>query len=195
MSLYYFLVASLPALQYDAPPVLNSERLRALCAEALNPADAEVFARARLDVWNGSPGSHPALLRWYRWETALRNALARGRASALGLDAERHLRSIPDLPVQNSGADTAECEAVARAAMSAPTPLAAQEILDRARWSVLEGLETGRPFTLDVVLAYALKLQLLERRALAAADRGRAVVEAIRGAAVEKIRAGEAFHE
>ncbi len=195
MSLYYFLVASLPALQYDAPPLLNSERLGALCADALSPADAGVFARARLDVWNGSPGAHPALLRWYRWETALRNALARGRAAARGLDAERYLRPIPELPVQNSGADTAECEAVARAAMSAATPLAAQEILDRARWSLFESLEVGHPFALDVVIAYRLKLALLERRALAAAERGRAVVGRITGAALEKMRAGEAFHE
>lgn len=195
MSGYYFLVASLPALQYDVAPAVSSERLRALCADALSPADAEAFALARLDVWNGSAGSHPALLRWYRWETALRNALARARASARGLDAERYLRPIPDLPLENSGADTAECEIVARAALGAATPLAGQDILDRARWSLFESLELAHPFALDVVIAYALKLQLLERRALAAADRGREALERIRGAAVEKIRAGEAFHE
>jgi hypothetical protein len=195
LSLYYFLVASLPALQYDVAPAMTSQRLRALCADALGPADAETFAEARLDVWDGSAGSHPALLRWYRWEIALRNTLARARATARGSDAEGFLRPIPDLPVENSGADTVECEAIARAALSAATPLAGQEILDRARWSLLDSLELAHPFALDVVIAYSLKLQLLERRALAAADRGRDVLERIRGGAVEKIRAGEAFNE
>ncbi len=195
MSGYYFLVASLPALQYDVAPPLSSGRLRDLCADALSPADAAAFAEARLDVWNGSAGSQPALLRWYRWEIALRNALVRARASARGGDAERFLRPVPDLPVENSGADTVECEAVARGALGAPNPLAGQEVLDRARWALFDNLELGHPFALDVVIAYALKLQLLERRALAAADRGRAVLERIRGSAVEKIKSGEAFNE
>lgn len=195
MSLYYFLVASLPALQYDVSPPISVGRLRALCADALSPADADQFAQARLDVWNGSGGPHRALLRWYRWETALRNGLARARASERGGDAERYLRPIPELPVENSGADTVECESVVRAALGAATPQAAQEILDRARWTLMESLEQGHPFALDVVIAYTLKLQLLERRALAAAERGRAVLERIRASAVEKIRAGEAFNE
>ncbi len=195
MSRYYFLVASLPALQYDVAPPTSSESLRGACDDHLSPADMSSFAQARLDVWNGSPGTHPALLRWYRWEIALRNALAGARASARGADAERYLQRVPDLPVENSGADTVETEAVARAALGAPTPLAAQEIMDRARWSLFDSLELGHPFALDVVIAYALKLRLLERRALAAADRGRAVLERIRSSAVEKIRAGEAFNE
>jgi hypothetical protein len=172
---------------------MSSQRLAELCAAHLSAGDADAFGRARLDVWNGSAGSHRALLRWYRWETALRNALARARASARGADAERYLRPLPDLPVENGGADTVECEALARAALAAATPLAGQEQLDRARWSLFDSLEIGHPFALDVLIAYRLKLGLLERRALAAGDRGREVVERIRGAAVEKIRAGEAF--
>ena len=195
MSQYYFLVASLPALQLDVPPPLSFERLRVLCADHLSAPDRAAFAQARLDVWNGHPDSQPALLRWYRWEIALRNTLARARAGSRGADAEPFLREIPNLSVENGGADTVECESVARAALAAATPLAGQETLDRARWSLFESLELGHPFSLDVVIAYALKLQLLERRALAAADRGREVLERIRGSAVEKIRAGEAFHE
>jgi hypothetical protein len=195
LSRYYFLVASLPALQYDAPAAMSSARLRQACVDALSPQDAAAYDQARLDVRQGDPPEHPALLRWYRWEISLRNSLARARAAARGTDADRYLRPLPALAVENSGADTVETEAIARAALAAATPLAGQEILDRARWSLLDEIESRNPFALDVVVAYALKLQLLERRGLAAATAGRVVLERIRGAAVDKIRAGEAFNE
>ncbi len=194
MSQYHALVASLPTLLFDAPPPMSSEKLRYYCEGVLGAADAEAFSRARLDVWNAEPGSHPAVVRWYRWEISLRNALARARAAARGVDAERYLKPIPRLSFENGGADTVECEAVARAAASAPTPLAGEEILDRARWVLLDSLELGHPFALDVVIARSLKLQILERRSRATEARGRETLEHIRGAAGQKIRAGEAFN-
>ncbi len=194
MSQYHALVASLPTLLFDAPPPLSSDKLRYFCEGVLSAADSDTFSRARLDVWNGEPGSYPAVVRWYRWEISLRNALARTRAAARGVDAERYLKPIPKLSFENGGADTVECEAVARAAAAAPTPLAAQEILDRARWALLDGLELGHPFALDVVIARSLKLQILERRSRATEARGREALERIRASAGQKIRAGEAIN-
>ena len=194
MSRYYFLVASLPTLQYDQAPPFGHERLRWLCEGQLSAPDLDAFDRARLDVSQGDAGTRLAVLRWRRWEISLRNALARARAAARGTDAVRYVRPIPSLPYENSGADTVETEGVARSAVAAPNPMAAQDILDRARWALLDDLERGHPFTLDVVIARSLKLQLLERRGLAVAERGQEVLERIRGAAAQKIRAGEALN-
>jgi len=195
LSRYYFLVASLPALQYDVAPTVSSDRLRPLCDEHLTRADRDILRQARLDVWNGDGSLHPSLRRWYRWEISLRNSLARGRAHAKGADAEPYLRPVPSLSFENFGADTFECEALARSSLSAPNPLVAQDALDRARWALFDSLEFGHPFELDWLLAYALKLQLLERRAQASPERGLEALESIRAATVAKITAGEAFHE
>jgi hypothetical protein len=194
LSRYHALVASLPTLLFDAQPPMSHEKLRYYCQGVLSAADSDAFSRARLDVWNREPGEHPAVVRWYRWEISLRNALVRARAAARGGDADRYLKPIPKLPFENGGADTVETEAVARAAVAASSPLAGDEILDRARWALLDGLELGHPFALDVVIARSLKLQILERRAAATEARGRAALERIRESAAEKIRAGEALH-
>lgn len=213
MSRYYFLVASLPALEFDAPPPITSQQLRAMCAGELSPADLRAFAAARLDVGapptrrdrrshhrtaevfarldvGAPPTRHPAVLRWHRWETALRNALARERAQARGTDPEHHVRAVPPAAVQNGGADIAACDALAREALGQASPLAAADLLDRARWALLDDIERGHPFALDRVVAYALKLQLLERRASATAEGGREVLAHIRASAVETLTAG-----
>jgi len=48
-------------------------------------------------------------------------------------------------------------------ALGAGTPRATEMMLDKKRWSVLEELETGTQFGLGRLIAYRLKLLLLER--------------------------------
>ena len=143
MSQYYFLVASLPMLQYDLPPGISSEGFGALCAEHLSPGDLATLPSASLRVWETEP-SHPLLVRWYRWEISLRNELVRLRAQARGLEAEGYLIEMPLLRQENAGADVVMCENLAREAFGQSDAGAAEELMNRGRWQFLEGLELGQ---------------------------------------------------
>ena len=47
-------------------------------------------------------------------------------------------------------------------------------IIEREKWAYLERLEAGHYFDLETLAAYALKLRILERKALFEAERGEA---------------------
>ena len=57
------------------------------------------------------------------------------------------------------------------------SPLAAEGVLDRARWSWLEELESGHYFDGERLALYLLKLRILERRARFVKDLGSARFE------------------
>ena len=194
MSRHYFLVASLPHLQYDVPPTVTSAEFLELCVENLAADEVRLLRHARLDVPEGEGEAHPLLRRWYRWETTLRNQLARLRAKG-GEDVERHVRRIPALTEENAGADVVECEALAREAVGQVNPLAAEESLLRARWEALERLELGHAFDLERLLVYAVKLQLLERRSLFDVEQGERRFAELRAGGAGKIKAGEGLYE
>ena len=63
---------------------------------------------------------------------------------------------------------------MAKEALGAGSPLAVEAALDRRRWSRLEELEAGTQFDLGRLVAYRLKLLLLERRARFRPESGRA---------------------
>jgi hypothetical protein len=60
----------------------------------------------------------------------------------------------------------------AQGAAQCEDPLEGELSIEREKWSFLERLETGHFFDLEALVAYALKLQILERRALFEAERG-----------------------
>lgn len=94
---------------------------------------------------------------WVGFEVGLRNALCRARAQALELDPTSYLVA-PELG--NGDVDHA---ALLSAWAAAADPLAATEVLDRARWEWL--LDFGRWFSFqaDEIEAYTLKLILSHR--------------------------------
>ena len=55
---------------------------------------------------------------------------------------------------------------IAREAAAQESPLAAEELLNRARWSFLDDLEVGCFFTIEKLIIYYLRLQILERKSL-----------------------------
>lgn len=99
-----------------------------------------------------------ALIRKYaEWEMALRNSLAKIRASKWNR-TENSLRE--------NIAYEADTERIAQAAYSAANPLERERILDEARWDKLDELTRinhCHSFTFDAVCAYGLKLQLAEK--------------------------------
>ena len=117
----------------------------------------------------GERGAHPFTAAWRERDTRLRNAVARARASRLGRDAAPYLRP-------ERGFDTYTLKAVEEA-FARPTPAERELELDRFRWQVLDELAGRAMFSVEAVLAYALKLRIAERWSRLEPEAGRRVVE------------------
>jgi hypothetical protein len=150
---YYFLVASLPALSLDAPPPLSSDRFSGICREHLNRED--LAALGDLAGPLAAPSPHPFVREWRNREILLRNAVARQRASRLKRDPAPHLRERREF---DPGVERAAAEAFAK-----PDPLERERSLDRFRWRDLDELAGLNPFSSEAVLAYSVKLRLVEQ--------------------------------
>jgi len=161
--LYYYLVASLPMLAYDAERFWTVEEFLELCWRHLSPRDRGIVEAASLHDLHPASSTCATLERWRSWEVSLRNELAALRAKRRGVDASRHRVESPEV---------LEAQSVARSAFAQDSPLAAEEVLDRARWTRLDDLETGHHFDVDKVVIYHLRLQLLRRRSLLEPARG-----------------------
>jgi hypothetical protein len=162
---YYYLVASLPMLTLGREPQLGGAAFRALCAEHLTIPDLAVLDDLLLTGGTGT--TNPFVTAWRERETRLRNVIARTRAVRRGLDPAPHVRP-------ETGFDAYTRKAVDDA-FARTSPVDREMDLDRFRWSVLEELAGYDMFALPAVLAYALKLRLVERwsRMDAAAGRRR----------------------
>ena len=183
MASYYYLVASLPTLFFDEEAPITSAEFLATCDRMLDAADARDihglmdnysdFALTLREVGNtpGNPGRAKAacIHQWLARETEIRNTIIRLRAAKVSVDAKPFLRPCRELDLYTE-------KAVAEA-MSRPQPLEREFGLDQLRWSLLDDLSRFDPFGLPAVMAYALKLKLVERWGALTAEKGRAVVE------------------
>lgn len=178
MSLYY-LLASLPTLTFDATPSLSAAAFLEACRAQLGEADAE----AADALFHGAPSSHPFAAAWRDKEAILRNAVARERARAAGLDATRWLRPT-------DGCDT-QIESLVEDAFQEGDPLKKEKALDQARWTAAEELQGPDPLSVKVALAYAVKLAILARWSARRADRGHKVFDTLTAIPITVGGAGE----
>ena len=160
---YYYFVATLPWVTYgDAPPKSSAE-FREECAAHLAPGDA-----ALLQYCTYHYGAHDAVAAIAENAQATGSAfidalLARERTLLLNLAhlrAARLKRQLPGEPPR----DASDAEAAAKAAFEMGDPLEAEVFLDRGRWDAIDALVGIDLFGVNMVYAYLLKLQLLERR-------------------------------
>ena len=170
MSTYYYTVASLPMLFYDQDLPLSRESFLDMCERELTMADLHTLRNTSLSEPGSAGGTCPAPRQWRTWERGLRNELVVLRAHRKGLDPEKYLRENPDV-FGISG--------IARDAFDQHSPLMGEDVLDRARWLLLDELETGHYFDLEKLVVYFLKLQILERKALLDREKGAARFETV----------------
>lgn len=169
MSSHFYFAATLPALQATAStPPLSHAAFMEQASRFLSARDLAVLDGARLFMpedgsFPVSVSSSPLLARYYRWELALRNELARLRAGRLQKPVDKHLR--PGEP---------EWDGVkaAQAAFQADDPLQGELLIERERWSLVETLAVNKFFNMEYLIAYSLHVQILERRARFDLQRG-----------------------
>jgi len=181
MASYYYLVASLPALFLDEEPPITSAEFMAACDQWLDADDVRDIHclmdnhSACVKATPDKTADRPECIKgacanqWLARETEIRNTIAGLRAAKARVDAESFLRPCRELDLYTE-------KAVAEA-MSRPQPLERELGLDQLRWSLLDDLSRFDPFGLPAVIAYALKLKLVERWSALTVAKGRAVVE------------------
>ena len=150
--MYTYFAATLPLLDFDGPLPFLTGDFAADCGRLLPEHDAQEVRRA-LDMEGGAPASR-FLASWREHEQALRIESAQARAA--------RLRLTPPKGGWDRAHDSRINAAVARAA-GMDDPLEAERLLIGLQWRILDDLCLGREFALDGILAYAVKLKLLER--------------------------------
>lgn len=169
---YTYLAASLPTLVFGAPPPFGVAEFRAKCEGVLSRADLATMDA--LLAGAPAPGCR-FIAEWQARETQLRNGVVRARAAHIGVEARPFLHD-------HAGWDMSVAKAVTDA-FSKPNPLEREMELDRCRWHVVEDLARFEPFSLAAVLAFAVKLRIVERWAGLDETVGTTRVEAIVAAA------------
>ena len=168
MRQYYYVIATLPLLQFDDKPPLTLDELYYMSRGNIASEDLSLLQTVSLEP--GETYGNELLEKWYSWETSLRNELIKIRSQKLGIESEKY---------QREGYVIAGIAETAREAANQDSPLAGEELLNRARWNFLEELEVGHYFDLFKLMVYALKLQLLLRRSKFTTEQGREKFEQI----------------
>ncbi|MBN1913595.1 MAG: hypothetical protein JW788_04265, partial [Candidatus Omnitrophica bacterium] len=147
---YPYLISSLPMLNFGMkPPFLKSSFLR-LCSEFIPDSDSDILRDLpESDDYAKKTFRHPITGKWVVFDVALRNALAKARASRKHIDATVYLR-----PGQEEGVFF---EQIAQQAVRTPSVVEAEKLLDEARWKKLEELSTGHYFDVGFLITYFYK--------------------------------------
>jgi hypothetical protein len=168
--LYYYLASSLPMLFYETERFPAPDAFVELCRQHVAARDYRLLLNA--SIYNLKPArpSRRCLELWRCRETALRNELVKLRTKGRAVEADRYLRDAPVIiSVQN----------IVRDAFAQDSPLAAEDILNRGRWSYL-----------DELLIYSLRLQILQRKALFDEQKGLEAFEQLYATVTSPIYAG-----
>ena len=168
---YYYLIASLPSINYGDVPPMSSEEFREQCYRTLKPVDAALIPYCSFDpkvaVETVNPTGSDFIDLFLHRELVFISNLAFIRAARLK-------RPLPEDPPH----DVPRAEALGKTAFDMEfemdDPLAATIYIDEGRWGALDATVGVEYFGVDNVFSYLLKLQLLERRQFFEVERGRA---------------------
>lgn len=188
VSRYYYFAATLPGLNFGVRPALSVQKYLELCELHLSAQDSATIA----DVVNPSDTTRKSGVtssmysRYLEWDASVRNELVLLRAQRLGKNSDRWLRPADR---DDSAVRTAQ------AAFLASNPLDGELELERGRWNFLDSGASRSVFELDALLAYGIKLKILERLVDFVPEKGesgyRNACVAILGTAVDTERRGD----
>ena len=163
---FYYIVSSLPALKWGEPPPFSAKIFCEMCSNWISKRQAVslfAFDIAPSSIADGRGSSVAG--GWKDWDSSFRNSLLRLRAKEKGRNAEKHI-------VQEKRFYS-ESESLAQNAFAAANPLEKERFIAIARWKKLDELQLGLIFDFEFLVAYKLKLLLLERWALLNKESGR----------------------
>ena len=153
MAEYFYTVASLPMLSIEQEPPITVDYFLESCKYTLKDSDYKEIIKS---IDRNAKTDNKTVLKWRTFDRSLRNELVRMRAAKMSKDADRYL---------HQGESTTGVFDSAREAFNAPNPKAGEDVLNLARWKFLDEMESSHPFDLTKLIAYYLKLKIIERKA------------------------------
>ena len=152
---YYYLIASLPLLEFGMKTLFTYADFLSICEEQLSPNDLKIIKETRLAPLKNPDSRCLTLKEWNKFNITLRNEIVKVRTGRQEKDASRYIR----------GKDCADSfiASFAQWVINQDSPLEAEISLDRFRWEKLDDLGKGHYFDIDCLVTYALKLQILAR--------------------------------
>jgi hypothetical protein len=154
---YYYILSSLPMLNFYGKPPLPYPEFVERCTLWLSSRDLLQLRLARIDIEDIPPEKVTSdfLNCWISFENTLRNELVKIRSKALQIPEEKYLR--PESAFDPSA------RPLVHQALETPSPHKAEIELLKIRWHFLTHYEAGHYFDLTALMIYGLKLQLLGR--------------------------------
>ena len=147
MATYYYLISSLPALRADQDPPISYDEFLGMCKTAV---PSSVYSA--LEDLSLSSDKGPLAKEWSVFYKSFKAELDYQRSIKIGRP-----RPIPE-------SRDAEAGAVISAAIGAENPLEAEKLLMSLEFKKLDEMTSLHYFDDYVLMGYALKLKLLERR-------------------------------
>jgi len=152
---YTYLISSLPVLRFGVKPPFSFEKFLNIASDSISESDIEILKECTGICESIYSKTQATSQKQCAFETALRNALVKIRASRKRIDPFKYLR--PD------GGGDLYITNLAMNAYKNPSILESEKILDEERWHALDELSVGHYFDLDFFIIYANKLMILEK--------------------------------
>jgi hypothetical protein len=144
---YYYLISSLPTLRADQDPPISYDEFLGMCKTAVSPSVYSALEELSLSSDKG-----PLAKEWAGFY----------RSFKAELDYQRSIRLGRPRPVPENR--DAESGAVISAAIGAENPLEAEKLLMALEFRKLDEMTSLHYFDDWVLMGYAMKLKLIERR-------------------------------
>ena len=167
MSNYYYLVASLPTVEFGMSPPCSTKEFLQRCQGQLSSSDLATIEKILLSDEGHAHLDNHILKHWAEFNHNFRNEMAYVRAVERGKD--------PSLYLRGSRASDSFYAAVVTEASQSPDPLTCEKVFDQNRWQYLDELSRFHYFDMEWMIVYALKLKILERYEAIASPQGQAI--------------------
>ncbi|MDP8212848.1 MAG: DUF2764 family protein [Candidatus Zapsychrus exili] len=166
---YYYLVASLPIINFDSKPSISVKEFLSDCKRLLHAEDYELLSMALSGKEHYDKTTNNFLNTWIEFNRSCCNEMACFRSLKKDKDPSSYIRG--DRSIQ------ANIIEVLNQAFKAPDLLSGEKILDKAKWIFLDNLLSQHYFDFECVLSYGFKLKILERYQEFGSGKGKEVLE------------------
>lgn len=155
---YYYLVASLPYLQFNRPLPTSKDLFLSECRKWLSPKDLDIITKTNIKDFEIVTTDPEVMKNWKSFDIELRESLA-------GLRKERKASILEKKSTKGIYGEE--------------DPLVLERKIEKKRWDYLDELELGNHFDMNIIIIYSLKLQILERLASFDMEKGRSRFESL----------------
>lgn len=153
MSMYYYLTASLPFLNFGVEANLSVEKFLYECKKWLTDNDLRAVKEALASELEQRDKDPEVLKKWKRFDGELKEKLAAYRASKRSGTSGKTPPGLKEI-------------------VDADNPLEAEKAFEKMRWDFLDAELTGHQFDINWLILYALKVRIAERLNVFDKDKG-----------------------